>query len=361
MNTKFIVASFLPIYPVTFGSSVVISSFFESIPSKNKTLFQISAQKRIKNRNIVSTIPLLNNYILKFIAVIFLIKKVLIKIYSSKLKNILIIEGASWIGYTFILVLLVKILFPKVKIIYRGHSIEYEIRKNNSNFIITNLSFLFEKYVYKNVDCATSVSSIEKNKIKKLYNVKTYVYPNIILFKKFKKKLNFKYKYIFYSGSYEYLPNKIVIDRLVKKIMPSLLSYYPNLKLVITGGKKLPYNYKWIKTFGLVSKSKYISLLKNSVCLAIPSNEGYGTRVKIIEALCYGAIVVSSKIGIEGIEFNKKIIPPFNCDTDKNFIRVISSIIKDKKFKKIAQKNTSKFIEYYSAKFQNKKFLKEIL
>ena len=127
--------------------------------------------------------------------------------------------------------------------------------------------------------------------------------------KKYKKIINdnFKYRYIFYSGSYEYLPNKIVIDRLVKKIMPNLLNYFPNLKLIITGDKNLPYNDKWIKTFGLVSKSKYISILKKSVCIAIPSKEGYGTRVKIIEALCYGAVVVSSKIGSEGIEFNKNL------------------------------------------------------
>ena len=49
MNTKIIVASFFPVYPITFGSSVVISSFFENIQNKNKVLFQIS-KKNIKKK-----------------------------------------------------------------------------------------------------------------------------------------------------------------------------------------------------------------------------------------------------------------------------------------------------------------------
>jgi hypothetical protein len=40
--------------------------------------------------------------------------------------------------------------------------------------------------------------------------------------------------------------------------------------------------------------------------LVVPTQEGYGTRVKIIEALCEGVVVVSSQTGIEGIKFNKK-------------------------------------------------------
>ena len=152
MKTKFIVASFLPIYPVTFGSSVVISSFFESISTKNKTLFQISKKKNINNKKIISTNPLYENYFFKFLAVIFLIKKIISKINALKFKKILIIEGASWIGYSFILVALAKVLFPKLIIIYRGHSVEYEIRKAKNNWIISSLSFFFEKFVYRNVN-----------------------------------------------------------------------------------------------------------------------------------------------------------------------------------------------------------------
>ena len=163
MNTKIIVASFFSIYPITFGSSVVISSFFENIPNKNKVLFQIS-KKNIKKKNIYSIVSQSDSKILKLFSVLVLIKKLFDEIKQSNYKNVLIIEGASWVGYSFILLALVKFFFKKIKVIYRGHSIEYEIRKQNSNIIISNLSFFFEKFVYENCDISTSVSSLEQKK-----------------------------------------------------------------------------------------------------------------------------------------------------------------------------------------------------
>ena len=88
--------------------------------------------------------------------------------------------------------------------------------------------------------------------------------------------------------------------------MPKILKKNPNLFLVITGNKKIPYNHKWLKNLKMVTKKKYLNILRNSLCLITPIKEGHGTRVKIIEALCEGKIVISSKIGIEGINFNDK-------------------------------------------------------
>ena len=165
MNTKIIVATFFPVYPVTFGSSVVISSFFENLPFRNKKLYQISSlNSKINNKKIKSICSINNSKLFKLFSVIVLIKNILFEIKYSKNKNILFIEGASWIGYSFLLILFLKVLSLKVKIIYRGHSIEYDIRKKNSNFIISSLSFIFEKFVYRNSFISTSVSKIEKKK-----------------------------------------------------------------------------------------------------------------------------------------------------------------------------------------------------
>ena len=188
MNTKFIVAAFLPVYPVTFGSSVVISSFFDNIPLKKKVLFQISAKKKINNKLVRNTTCFYENKLLKFFFVLFQIKNIIKEIGFKKEKKILIVEGASWIGYSFILILISKLFYPKTTIFYKGHSIEYEIRKKNNNIIISTLSYYFEKIVYKLSDISSSVSSIEQEKIKKLYNIKTKIFPNIVDYKK--KKLN---------------------------------------------------------------------------------------------------------------------------------------------------------------------------
>ena len=108
--------------------------------------------------------------------------------------------------------------------------------------------------------------------------------------------------------------------------MPKILIKNPNLLLVLTGSAKIPYKYNWLKNLGMVSKDRYFNILKNSLCLIVPTQEGYGTRVKIIEALCEGVIVISSKIGIEGIRYNKKSPPPFECLSDHSFINTINKI-----------------------------------
>jgi len=362
MIKKIIVVAFFPVYPVTFGSSVVISSFFENLPFKNKILYQISNQKsKIKNKKIKSIFLLNKTKLFKFFSVLILIKKILSEIRSSKSKSIIFVEGASWIGYSFLLIIFLKIFFSKTKIIYRGHSIEYDIRRENSNFIVATLSYMFEKFVYKSSYISTSVSKLEKQRVKKLYNVNTRIFPNIINFNERKKeKSEFDKKYILYSGSYEYQPNKKAIDRLYYEIMPGLIKKNPNIILVLTGSNEIPYKAKWLKNLGLIAKNRYINILRNSLCLVVPTKEGYGTRVKIIEALCHGTVVVSSKIGIEGINYNKKSPPPFECTDNNSFIKVISILNKNNNYKKKAFKNKFSYIEDFSARLKTRSFIKEI-
>ena len=66
---------------------------------------------------------------------------------------------------------------------------------------------------------ATSVSKLEKKKIKKLYYKNTVLYPNAININNKVKKIKRKKKYLIYSGSYLYKPNKEAIDYLNYKIM----------------------------------------------------------------------------------------------------------------------------------------------
>ena len=361
MKTKFIVASFLPIYPITYGSSVVISSFFEKIPSKNKILFQVSSNRDLKLKKVKNTFCISESKLIKFIVVLKHILNILHEIIKTKEKKILIIEGASWIGYSFILLIIIKFLNLDIKIFYKGHSIEYEIRRHTNNYIIAKLSFYFEKFVYSFSDISSSVSNLEKKKINKLYGVRTKIFPNIINNKiKNNNKINIK-PYILYSGSYEYQPNRYAIDRLVKKIMPKIKKKVPEIKLVITGSKYIPYKNKCFKNLGLLKKNKYFKVLRQSTCVVVPTKEGYGTRVKIIEALCEGVVVVSSRIGIEGINFNTKSPPPFICDSDNSFVKSIIKIFHTKKYRLIALKNKKKFIEFYDAKKNTHSFIKKYL
>jgi len=256
--------------------------------------------------------------------------------------NLIIIEGASWIFYSFIVLFSFKILLPNSKIIYFSHSIESEIRKKYSSVLIYHLTKFLEKLVFKYSLISTSVSKIEQKKIIKLYNHKTILYPNALtLNRKIKKQILLK-NYIIYSGSYLYRPNKNAIDILNKKIMPKLTKKIPNLKLVLTGGgfnKKIP----WVINKGIVKKRDLYNLIYYSKCMCVPLKFGSGTRIKIIEAMAIGAIVVSTPKGIEGIDLKTKN-PPFITGSTKKIISTIVTIInKNKIIKKKSIKQKDKY------------------
>ncbi len=302
MKTAFL--CFFPVFPTNMGSAEVVRSLFLCWPGKKK-LFQISHLDKPNNsKNFDNTSIIYEKPFLKIIVIPILIFKCLLFLKNSK-KKLIIIEGPSWIGYSFISLLLIKLLSPSAKVIYHSHSIEYEVRKMMSSNFIINLTKILESFVFKYSDLSTSVSHIEKLKIKKLYKTECLILKNGISKKilRFKKK-NYKFKYIIFSGSYKYYPNKIAINFLVNNLMPKLVKKFPNLKLVLTGG-----GYKEKRNFlmnvGIVSKQVLLNLISGSKMMVVPINKGTGTRIKIIEALLVGSRIITTKKGIEGIIIKK--------------------------------------------------------
>ena len=365
MNKTAFVA-FYPVYPSSMGSSEVSSSFFESWIGQKK-IFQISHLKKINSKEIHTNFiteetPI--NKIFKIIPLVMDVKKYLI---NSERSNV-IIEGPSWIGYSFIFFITLKIFLPKTFFIYHSHSIEYEIRKKNSNFFISFITKIMECYIFNNVNLATSVSIKEYKKIKNLYNKKTIIFSNGVSIKKLNnknqkillsknKKILLPKKYIFYSGSYLYGPNKKAIDLVNNYFMPKLIKKFPNLKLILTGGG---YNFKhsWLVNLGIIKKDYLVQLLRNSQLILTPIYEGYGTRIKIIEALMLGVPVISSPKGIEGIKYNSNAQPSTFVHNNKNILlRYTVNVLKNNQlYKKNSKQNKRMYISIYSMEEIVKKF-----
>ena len=108
--------------------------------------------------------------------------------------------------------------------------------------------------------------------------------------------------------------------------MPKIVSKHPKFKLVLTGGGYKKKKFPWLINKGIVSKNDLYNLLFFSKGLCVPLRFGSGTRIKIIEALCLGATVISSKKGIEGIDL-KTINPPYIINNKSKFVTKILEII----------------------------------
>tara|TARA_Y100000816_G_C26036562_1_gene542736 strand:+ start:83 stop:1183 length:1101 start_codon:yes stop_codon:yes gene_type:complete len=358
INNKTAFVTFFPILPNNMGSSTVVNSRFKSWPNRKK-LFQISHIKKIDNKNIKTIFITKETPINKIIKLPKLIFEIYKYLRLSKNKFI-IIEGASWIFYSFTTIFFLKIIMPNCKIIYISHSVESEIRRKYSNKLIYYLTKFLENLVIKFANYSTAVSIKEKNKIFKLYNKNTKIYPNAINIeeKKIKKKLS--QFYIIYSGSYLYKPNKDAIDFLNLHIMPLITKKFPKLKLVLTGGGYNK-NFPWLINKGIVSKKSLYDLIYNAKCMCVPLKFGSGTRIKIIEALTLGTIVVSSSKGIEGIKLIKKN-PPFIANDKIEIIKILSKIFKNfNKLKKKSKKDKIYYKNTYSMKNITNNFIKSNL
>lgn len=360
--TKFAIINFFPVVPTNMGSAEVVLSFFSCI-SQSKKIFQISHLKKINNKEIKTFFIKKENSFLKIINIPFLILDV-IKYLSGTKKPVAIIEGPSWIGYSFFSIILLKIFLNKCLIIYHSHSIEYEIRKENSNFIIAYLTKHLEKMVYKICDISTSVSQIEKRRLKKLYGVDTLLVPNGVSIKRLRIRKGVrlvKGKYIIYPGSYSYKPNKIAIDILTAKILPSLNLNFPDLKLVLTGGG-YDTQKKNIINLGIVPKQSLVRLIKDSEFLCLPIQSGSGTRIKIIEALILGKIIITTTKGIEGIGYALNKNPPFVENNLNKFVKICTQVLQNKKnFESISKKHSKFFEKNYGMENISKRFINTIL
>ena len=357
INNKTAFVCFYPAYPVNSGAGEISYALFESWPAKAKKIFQLNHNSFFKNKKNIHNIGIFSEHpIFKIFAIIKIIFY-LLNYFKKIHKPIVIIEGASWIGYSYFFFKILKFFLPKALFLYHGHNIEYEIRKQKSSFIVSMLTKFFEKSIYGKIKLSTVVSKEDAKKIYKYYKLKPLILSNGIHISSLKKniknskKIKLKYKkYIIYTGSYGYLPNKIAIDRLVNEIMPNILKFDNTYKLILTGSDKIDYEYKWLIKLGKVNKSSYIGLLRNATCMIVPLTIGFGSRVKIIEGLILGLKLICTKKAVEGLYFKKKDIKILN-----NNEKIINQ------FKKNTLINKDKYSKFYENIYSMERITKEFL
>jgi len=335
------------------GASEVSLSLYESLNCKKK-LFDL------KNPKLLNSSPFFNffyPYLIKPVKILFQIKKIQ-NFFKKTNKKIIIIEGASWVGYSYVFIKIIKFLIKDLIIIYHAHNIEYEIRKLKNSSLIQILTYILEKKVLNLSDYSTSVSKIDQKKNLLLYKKKTILFYNGIS----KKRLNSSNKridgeYIIFSGNYFFLPNQIAIDALIK-LFKKLNTQFKNLKLIITGSDvpKSIQNHKFVIFKKNLSKQDLNNYLKKSICTILPLKEAPGTKLKVIEALLNGVIVVGTKHAFKGLNLSKSK-PPFIYKNENQLYNLVKLLINDKKkIKKLAFKDIKNYKKDYLMENIIKKF-----
>jgi hypothetical protein len=301
--------SFYNSYPITSGASAVTTSLFLNWPTRTK-LFQLNHQNIIKKKNIYNFKIKSSHPIFKILYLIpfsiFILKNI-----DKKKTNYIIFEGASWSGYTYIVYIILTFFLKKKKYIYHSHNVDFYFRKKN--IVIRYLSFFFEKKILREFDISTSVSKQDQDKFKKIYGTNTVLLPNGIAIENkylIKKSLG---NYIFFPGSLEFLENKKNFVKLLNNEFLIVKKIIPNVKIYQSGGGESKYfsSNPNVKELGTLSRKNYLKYLQRALMIIVPSSSyGPGTKIKVIEALCYNKNLLVSKYAIKGIKslFHKEIV-----------------------------------------------------
>lgn len=171
---------------------------------------------------------------------------------------------------------------------------------------------------------------------------------------------------IFFIGALDWIPNQEGLFWFAKEVFPVLLKKFPHLMFYIAGRrpeeKILELRSENIHVLGEVEDAA--NYIQSKGIMIVPLFSGSGMRVKIIEGMMLSKAIVTTNIGIEGIEHN----PNENiliANEKETFAQHILQLLENEAFYQQIKTNAKIFVEQnYSIEILDRKleeFIKEII
>jgi glycosyltransferase involved in cell wall biosynthesis len=134
-------------------------------------------------------------------------------------------------------------------------------------------------------------------------------------------------KQLFHLGAMDWLPNREGVEWFVRHVWPIIHNALPDWKLVLAG-KHISESYSSMKSQNILVKQvdNAADFMQEEGIMIVPLLSGSGIRVKIIEGLALGKVIITTSIGLEGIPAKDRIhILVANESAD--FLRIINDLI----------------------------------
>ena len=150
---------------------------------------------------------------------------------------------------------------------------------------------------------------------------------------------------LFHLGSMDWMPNLEAIEWFLNDVWEDVKKAIPEIKLNLAG-KSMP---QWLlnttdpnmETMGHIKDAR--QYMNNNGIMIVPLLSGSGMRVKIIEGMALGKVIISTAIGAEGIEYEhgKDI---FIADTPNEFVEAIVKCSSDIDLCKLVGRNAKELV-----------------
>lgn len=273
-------------------------------------------------------------------------------------------------------------LFDSGKVILEQHNIEYVTMKNlaysikspirKSIFLIESkrLKTWEEHYYKKKIALYTFVSSEDKAFFDtKFLGHNTYHNPIGAELRPLPKEKRDTHN-IMYFGKMAYPANAEAAEWFAEQVFPKIQKEITDAKFYVVGKDPIPYLYELPKNNTQVVVTGTVDSVeeyyKKADIVIVPLSHGGGVKVKVLEALGYGKIVVTTDKGIEGTDFksgSELICANTAEEMSQSIISVLQHLeqyedIRQQGMKSIEEKYTwkaviSKFEDYLHTNFKD--------
>lgn len=133
---------------------------------------------------------------------------------------------------------------------------------------------------------------------------------------------------LYHIGAMDWLPNMEGINWFLQMVMPLVIAQLPNLTLYLAG-RNMPQYYfknKWPNVIVKGEVPDAAAFEKDKTILVVPLQSGGGVRIKIFQAMAMGKCVISTTVGMEGIEAEDNL-DVFIADTPALFAQKIIDLV----------------------------------
>lgn len=251
--------------------------------------------------------------------------------------------------------------FPAIHCVYYGHDLHFErlqreydlqpsaaLKKDIDHF------YQLETGIWQKVDVVLYPSAEEAKTVKKIAPtinaaaVCPYVYDDI---EKYSNRAVVEGNKIIFVAGFGHPPNTDAAVWFVQEIYPLIKAQRPDVMLYLIGSKPteqvLQLQSASINVTGYVTDAELAAHYASARVAVVPLRFGAGVKNKVVEAMAYGVPLITTEVGIQGLEGAEQLIPVTSLATD--FARHVLEVIEsDKKWQEYSLAGNEYVAAHYS-------------
>ncbi len=235
--------------------------------------------------------------------------------------------------------------YSKAKIVMRSHNVEHEIWKRITEntrigakkMYLNLLSKRLENFEIKSLNSYDMMVAITQKDLdffaKCGCTIATQVAPIGLETKEYTPSQLTKQKLSFcFIGSLDWLPNVEGVEWILQEVWPQVLAQVPEATFHIAG-RNTPLELKnghWENVYIHGEVNSAADFINSHQVMLVPLFSGSGMRVKILEGMALGRVVLSTSLGLEGIaaKAGKEVLI---ADTAAEFVAEMVKCVQQKK------------------------------